>query len=205
MSSSHYCNVASSLTSKCDIRHTGQVLRCVDRRNRYQGILILLSLPSLFPIAVLRPAFYPPPPPVPYDHPPRYLYLPPPPLPIPTFMFHCWYMLLLLLTTTHSLSLPTPLVTSWYSTAGGLSFDCTSCGDCCKVTGDVWMTSAEAKDLATSVGLSPAQFDMKHTDTAIEPGGYRRLTAAPSCTFLTPTNGCAVYEGRPLQVRWGTS
>ncbi len=77
-------------------------------------------------------------------------------------------------------------VPAWVQKAGGLKFDCTGCGDCCKVSGDVWLSSDEVVDIAATLGLTLEDFEQRHTDVSIEAGGYKRLTSSPKgCTFLT--------------------
>jgi len=98
-------------------------------------------------------------------------------------------------------------VPSWVSARGGLPFDCTGCGDCCQVEGDVWLSPSEATDMAASLKLSPQSFDDAHCDVIAEGSGWRRLiSVAPSasglgggCTFLTAEGGCGVYGTRPQQ------
>lgn len=97
-------------------------------------------------------------------------------------------------------------VPSWVSARGGLPFDCTGCGDCCKVEGDVWLSPSEAADMAASLKLTSQSFDDAHCDVIEEGSGWRRLiSVAPSasglggCTFLTTQGGCGVYETRPQQ------
>jgi hypothetical protein len=97
-------------------------------------------------------------------------------------------------------------VPAWVLARGGLPFDCTGCGDCCKVEGDVWLSPSEATAMAAALHLSPAAFTDAHCDVAVAGSGWRRLiSVAPSaaggggCTFLTIQGGCGVYATRPQQ------
>jgi uncharacterized protein len=91
----------------------------------------------------------------------------------------------------------------WYS--GGLSFECTQCGNCCSgpSTGFVWVDESEWNAIAIAIGMSDRmdEFERKFTRRV----GNRTSLVEYSdgdCIFLDPeTRGCSVYDARPLQCR----
>lgn len=90
----------------------------------------------------------------------------------------------------------------WY--AGGLSFACTQCGNCCTgPPGYVFLTRDEASKIAEFLG---------RTDGSLSPAELRRVGpklsltehANGDCVFLKQVDGkriCSVYPVRPLQCR----
>ncbi|KAJ1448314.1 hypothetical protein M885DRAFT_148299 [Pelagophyceae sp. CCMP2097] len=88
----------------------------------------------------------------------------------------------------------------WYAEEG-LKFDCTGCGDCCRVEGDVWLNGQEAAGMAKLLGVEEREYDVGYTDVALE-GGWRRLIASEKrCIFLDDEERCSVHAARPLQCR----
>jgi Fe-S-cluster containining protein len=88
----------------------------------------------------------------------------------------------------------------WYS--DGIRFSCTGSGKCCTVHGDyayVFMTRAEERRIAESLGLTLRRFRRRHT---YRPLGQERSLRFPEgrCTFLVD-NQCSIYETRPRQCR----
>lgn len=76
----------------------------------------------------------------------------------------------------------------WYQNEE-VRFECTGCGDCCRVSGDVWLNGDEAKEVDGDV------FDVR-----LE-GGWRRLRqGSDGCIFLED-NKCSIHASRPLQCR----
>jgi len=45
-----------------------------------------------------------------------------------------------------------PFSLPWYE--DGLQFDCTGCGKCCKVDGDVWLAPEEVSSIMSKLGYS---------------------------------------------------
>ena len=86
----------------------------------------------------------------------------------------------------------------------GLRFECTGCGECCKVRGEyvhVYLNREEERALADLVGLSVRSFRRRYT--FVDEDGWRELRfSEKSCVFLDPeTNRCTVYAARPAQCR----
>ncbi|MHC4127582.1 MAG: YkgJ family cysteine cluster protein [Planctomycetota bacterium] len=95
----------------------------------------------------------------------------------------------------------------WY--AEGLRFECTQCGNCCTgPPGTVWFTPAEAKRMATGLGLEPEAFHERYA--RVVDGRWslreRRTPAGFDCVFLDRASApegavCSIYEVRPAQCR----
>lgn len=101
--------------------------------------------------------------------------------------------------------MPTP----WY--LPGVAFRCKGpeCGDCCSGKhgpGAVWVNDAEIAALAAHVGLSVAEFTLRHVRAL---NGHLSLRERPNndCEFYEAGKGCTVYASRPAQCRtypfWG--
>jgi hypothetical protein len=86
----------------------------------------------------------------------------------------------------------------------GLRFECTQCGKCCTRRGKyayVYLTDEEIRRLAQHLGISAAAFRRRHTFID-ELGWTQLLFADECCPFLDrASNGCTVYEARPVQCR----
>ena len=54
----------------------------------------------------------------------------------------------------------------WY--AGGLRFECSRCGDCCRGRGYVWVSDAEIEQLATHLEISAEVFRRRFVRTVGE-------------------------------------
>lgn len=86
---------------------------------------------------------------------------------------------------------------AWYRQQSTFRFGCTECGDCCRVSGDVWLNAQEA---AALLQVSSDLLD-DCLDVRLE-GGWRRLRRrSDKCIFLTDDNKCAVHTARPTQCR----
>lgn len=90
----------------------------------------------------------------------------------------------------------------WYR--GGLSFECTGCGNCCSgpSSGFVWVDDLEIQCLVGQVGMNDiVEFERKF----VRKVGSRKSLVEYSdgdCIFLDPTSRhCTVYESRPSQCR----
>ena len=85
----------------------------------------------------------------------------------------------------------------WYR--DGLSFECTRCGACCTgAPGYVWVGDEEIRRLADFRGETVEQFTKSFVrqvgvDFSLieKPGG--------DCIFWSTSQGCTVYEARPVQ------
>ena len=73
------------------------------------------------------------------------------------------------------------------------SFNCTGCGDCCRVDGDVWLNGAEGVALAKELGLSRAEMAERYIDFSIDVGSpdgdWQRLRKRPDATAEMATEG----------------
>ena len=72
------------------------------------------------------------------------------------------------------------------------SFNCTGCGDCCRVDGDVWLDGAEGVALAKELGLSRAEMAERYIDFSIDVGSpdgdWQRLRKRPDATAEMATD-----------------
>jgi uncharacterized protein len=85
--------------------------------------------------------------------------------------------------------------------AGGIRFECTGCGECCKSRGRfqyVYVTLAERRRLAQHLGMSTAAFTRKHCQRT--DGWYHLRDPNSDCRFLDGLR-CTVYAARPEQCR----
>lgn len=99
----------------------------------------------------------------------------------------------------------------WYG--DGLKFECTSCGKCCRVDGDVWLAPEEVEQIMAHLG-----YDDSDKDTSIDNfrKKYVRAEVTPSngdqsqswmclkrkesaCIFLDQGGQCSIYDVRPVQ------
>ncbi|GMI52739.1 hypothetical protein TeGR_g14771 [Tetraparma gracilis] len=94
-----------------------------------------------------------------------------------------------------------------------LRFECTGCGDCCRVEGDVWLSGPEIAAASRLSNLTEVEFAAEYGDAAIlrapaaapasssAAGPFLRLRHAPSggCALLGPDERCGIYAARPLQ------
>ena len=88
---------------------------------------------------------------------------------------------------------------------GGLSFECTQCGDCCSgpSQGFVWVDDSEIAAIAAVMGMSDRidEFERKFVRDV---RGRKSLVeySDGDCIFLDPAlRRCTVYAARPLQCR----
>ncbi|MBX3384696.1 MAG: YkgJ family cysteine cluster protein [Phycisphaeraceae bacterium] len=92
---------------------------------------------------------------------------------------------------------------------GGLSFQCTMCGNCCSgPEGFVLFTDEEAAEMAARVGVSVQEFYQRYTRRTIRgiSLGERETSHGLDCIFLDrdtrPGSAvCALYDARPAQCR----
>jgi Fe-S-cluster containining protein len=86
----------------------------------------------------------------------------------------------------------------------GLRFECTGCGDCCRVRGEyahVYLNTEELRALADLLGISVRRFKRRYT--FVDEDGWRQLAfEGKRCIFLEDeTDRCTVYQARPTQCR----
>ena len=81
----------------------------------------------------------------------------------------------------------------------GLHFECTGCGECCKLGGGFVYPSLEDVGFAAKhLELSVNSFTEKYMD--LHKGEYVLKNDGDNCIFYGK-NGCTIYEGRPTQCR----
>ena len=83
--------------------------------------------------------------------------------------------------------------------AEGLQFECTGCGDCCKLGGGFVYPSLEDVGFAARhLDLSIQAFTDKYME--LHEGQYVFKNNGDACIFYGE-KGCTIYEGRPTQCR----
>ncbi len=91
----------------------------------------------------------------------------------------------------------------WWS--GGLTFTCTSCGDCCRgpEPGFVEVDEPMITALAEHVGLTEETFTRRYVRRLANQAGMLSLIEKKNgdCVFWEDGQGCTVYEVRPTQCR----
>ncbi|WIA08177.1 hypothetical protein OEZ85_007631 [Tetradesmus obliquus] len=99
---------------------------------------------------------------------------------------------------------PDPGLESFKALIGERRFHCTQCGKCCTGAGEVWVSDAEAANIARYLNLPLARFLALHCHAYSKVEGFRLLRSnmeseTRDCTFLRPDNTCAIHPVRPLQ------
>lgn len=78
-------------------------------------------------------------------------------------------------------------------------FECSRCGECCRIPGQIHLTDADIARLAAFLGLTEWNFIQQHTGLARD---RRNLVISGDrcepCRFLQG-NECTVYPARPDQ------
>eukprot|EP00956_Cyclotella_meneghiniana_P032325 scaffold88288_cov62-Cyclotella_meneghiniana.AAC.2 len=111
-----------------------------------------------------------------------------------------------------------PFTLTWYQQQSSTSskpiiqFSCTSCGKCCKVDGDVWLSPDEVDTVQSHLGIDDTDaFKSRYGRAEVTDGEetwvcLRRITddavvpSLKSCVFLDlPTGQCSIYDVRPIQ------
>ena len=98
----------------------------------------------------------------------------------------------------------------WYKE--GLQFDCTGCGKCCKVDGDVWLAPEEKETIMTHLGYSQCDdnesyvedFQKKYIRAEVTNGNQSESWVClkrkeGACIFLDEAGQCSIYAVRPVQ------
>ncbi len=113
---------------------------------------------------------------------------------------------------------------TWLDSMKQLPFDCTGCGNCCKTSGNVYMSPEEVSAAASFKNMTTCEFIENYADykletasdisnSAISAGGgdvpwillqNQKPTDGserpPACVFLDrETNMCGIYSVRPIQ------
>ena len=99
-----------------------------------------------------------------------------------------------------------PFTLPWYE--DGLKFDCTECGKCCRVDGDVWLAPEESKNIMSHLGYSIDDFRKQYIRAEVSPDDGNAQESwmclkrnEGACIFLNPLGQCSIYEVRPIQCR----
>ena len=81
----------------------------------------------------------------------------------------------------------------------GIHFECTGCGECCKLGGGfVYPTLEDVGFAAKHLELSVKRFTESYMD--LHEGQYVFKNDGDNCIFYGE-NGCTIYEARPTQCR----
>jgi len=91
-----------------------------------------------------------------------------------------------------------PAAGAWF--AGGLKFQCTRCGACCRgEPGYVWVARRDIRAIARFLHLSRDEFRQQYVREAL---GDLSLVELPDgdCIFWS-SDGCRIYPVRPVQCR----
>lgn len=110
---------------------------------------------------------------------------------------------------------------TWLDSMKQLPFDCTGCGNCCKTTGNVYMSPQEVSSAAYYTNMTTSKFIDMYADYELETTGSSKAIAAgdgdvpwillqnraprhtegvAACVFLDrETNQCGIYSARPIQ------
>lgn len=95
----------------------------------------------------------------------------------------------------------------------GLQFDCTGCGKCCKVDGDVWLAPEETETIMTHLGYDQSnnndesyieEFRKKYIRAEVTNGNQSESWVClkrkeGACIFLDDAGQCSIYDVRPVQ------
>lgn len=84
---------------------------------------------------------------------------------------------------------------------GGLRFECTKCGLCCRGSGRVEVSDVEIERLGARVGLDGDEFRAAYTRAGRRGRIDLRDKSDGDCIFFDEHAGCTVYEDRPSQCR----
>ena len=88
---------------------------------------------------------------------------------------------------------------SWFE--GGLRFECTGCGACCRTHGEyayVFLKDRDVEAIARFLGLSRIDF-LNAYCLSDDDGDLHLADTAGDCVFLDGENRCKIYPVRPKQ------
>ena len=91
---------------------------------------------------------------------------------------------------------------TWFKDRDSLPFSCTSCGKCCKVQGDVYLSPLETSAIANYLNRSLHEFKNQFVAQEEIQTGWTMLKNkddSHGCIFLDEHNMCNIYAVRPLQ------
>ena len=82
----------------------------------------------------------------------------------------------------------------------GLKFECTSCGNCCRLKGGkVSVSEVEIKNIGLFLGMSPENFKEKYCLAG--PATEHLIDQADGACIFLDEDRCRIYLVRPLQCR----
>ncbi len=87
----------------------------------------------------------------------------------------------------------------YFRTNGGLQFECTGCGDCCRKPGPVFFPLPELERAAAYLGLSPTAFRRKYEVEILDGVPAIDPPHGTPCPFLAKDESCTIYPVRPTQ------
>lgn len=88
---------------------------------------------------------------------------------------------------------------AWYQARGGLKFECTGCGECCRRPGHVEFTPIDITRVSAHLEMSEAAF--RHKYLIWDHGSWRvEVIEGDPCTFLVGDH-CTIHEVKPIQCR----
>ena len=82
---------------------------------------------------------------------------------------------------------------------GGLRWECTGCGGCCRRRGSVFLTREEVQDAAAHLGISEHAFRVRYSTAKFD--GLYEIFTEEACPLLETGNRCTIYPVRPQQCR----
>ena len=86
----------------------------------------------------------------------------------------------------------------WYERRGGLRFECTACGQCCRRTGVVIFTEEDIRRVSAWMGMPVEVFKGRHLTW--EQGQWMvEVEEGKPCSFLSAEGRCTIHEVKPQQ------
>lgn len=88
---------------------------------------------------------------------------------------------------------------SWYQARGGLKFECTGCGECCRSPGYVEFTPVDITRAAAHLEIEELTFRDEYL--VWDQGSWRiQVEDGAPCTFLEG-DLCQIHDVKPIQCR----
>lgn len=89
----------------------------------------------------------------------------------------------------------------WYEQRGGLRFECTACGKCCKRTGIVAFTEADIQRISAWMGVEPEAFKAQYLSFDDGEWVVDVESHTKPCRFLDARDQCTIHEVKPEQCK----
>ncbi len=83
----------------------------------------------------------------------------------------------------------------------GLRFSCTSCGNCCKGPGYVWVDESDIRAMAEVLEMEPDAFSRRYVRRTRGRLSLTETGPDDRCVLLGDDDKCRVYDVRPRQCR----